>query len=365
VPQSHSVAGRGGAVRSRTGVPRNRLEPVSATRPSPTTERCHGVAESRHGGGQTFALILTKATLCRQNITFRTREYKNLPSATTKRLRPTGLRARLTAEPLRGRGAPNQRVPDQIGGRAQQSLRCARAPSSAVTTASSYRAVACRTQPSADVAGHQRRARRYARGTARSLRGPSATTGCIERAGKVRDKPYASAREFRVSANAHMKKVAKASGRPTQEINREFVMQRFLARIFHTPDAPWVLKGGTGLLVRLPHARYSDDVDLLYPTDNIDLRVPLTELREAMAHPCGNDFFRFELGRVDEHTAAGTEKAIATVRVAAFIGATDYQRFSIDLSASALFSTAPSRAAPGTPLGDAGSTSLVRRSQYG
>jgi hypothetical protein len=109
-------------------------------------------------------------------------------------------------------------------------------------------------------------------------------------------------------------------------------MQRFLARIFREPDAPWVLKGGTGLLVRLPRARYSDDVDLLYPTDNVDLLVPLTELRDALAHPYGNDFFRFELGRVEQRAAADAEKAVATVRVTAYIGSTEYQRFSIDLS---------------------------------
>jgi predicted nucleotidyltransferase component of viral defense system len=148
----------------------------------------------------------------------------------------------------------------------------------------------------------------------------------------VREKPYASAREFRVSANAHMKKIAQDSGRPPQEINREFVLQRFLARIFREPDAPWVLKGGTGLLVRLPRARYSDDVDLLYPTNNVDLVVPLRELRDALAEPCGNDFFRFELGRIEERAAADGEKAVATARVTAYIGSTEYQRFRIDLS---------------------------------
>jgi predicted nucleotidyltransferase component of viral defense system len=148
----------------------------------------------------------------------------------------------------------------------------------------------------------------------------------------MRDKPYATAREFRVSANAHMKKIAISSGRPTQEINREFVMQRFLARVFQRPDAPWVLKGGTGLLVRLPHARYSDDVDLLCPTENIDLSVPVAEIRDVMARPCGTDYFRFELGRVDEHTKEGAEKAVAKIHVLASIGITEYQRFSIDLS---------------------------------
>ncbi|MGW6278811.1 nucleotidyl transferase AbiEii/AbiGii toxin family protein [Kribbella sp. NPDC055071] len=148
----------------------------------------------------------------------------------------------------------------------------------------------------------------------------------------MREKPYASAREFRASANAHMKKLAKDLGRPPQEINREFVLQRFLARVFHNPGAPWVLKGGTGLLGRLPHARYSDDVDLLYPANEVDLVAPLTELRSATARPCGDDFFRFELGRVDERASTDGEKAVATIRVAAAIGTTEYQRFSIDLS---------------------------------
>lgn len=34
----------------------------------------------------------------------------------------------------------------------------------------------------------------------------------------MRDKPYATAREFQQSANAHMKRVARAAGRPTQRL---------------------------------------------------------------------------------------------------------------------------------------------------
>ncbi len=148
----------------------------------------------------------------------------------------------------------------------------------------------------------------------------------------MRERPYASAREFRLSANAHMKRIAKELGRPPQEVNREFVLQRFLARVFSKPDAAWVLKGGTGLLVRLPHARYSDDVDLLYPTDNVDLHEPLTELRNITTQPSDDDYFRFELSRVDKRAAVDGEKAIASIRVTASLGTTPYQRFSIDLS---------------------------------
>ena len=180
----------------------------------------------------------------------------------------------------------------------------------------------------------------------------------------MRDKPYASAREFRVSANAHMKRVAKDSGRPTQEINREFVLQRFLARVFHKAGAPWVLKGGTGLLVRLPRARYSDDVDLLYPADNVDLLAPLAELRNAMAQPCGNDFFRFDLGRVDERAAVDGEKVVATVRVTASIGSTEYQRFSIDLSVKKRRLTSVDRCQPKPIIAIPGVPALPEFSLY-
>ncbi|WP_420811603.1 nucleotidyl transferase AbiEii/AbiGii toxin family protein [Nocardia mangyaensis] len=38
-----------------------------------------------------------------------------------------------------------------------------------------------------------------------------------------------------------------------------------LARVFVDPFGPWILKGGTSLLVRIPGARHSQDLDLLHP----------------------------------------------------------------------------------------------------
>lgn len=40
---------------------------------------------------------------------------------------------------------------------------------------------------------------------------------------------------------------------------------RFLARVFHAPEAPWVLKGGTAVLARVDDARTTKDVDLAGP----------------------------------------------------------------------------------------------------
>ena len=55
-------------------------------------------------------------------------------------------------------------------------------------------------------------------------------------------------------------------------------MSRFLARIFDADPHGWVLKGGVGMMVRLPHARYSHDIDLLVADDSVD---PIDDLRRV------------------------------------------------------------------------------------
>lgn len=50
-------------------------------------------------------------------------------------------------------------------------------------------------------------------------------------------------------------------GRTSEQLRREFFLQRFLARVFSEPGERWLLKGGASLLVRRPDARYSQDID--------------------------------------------------------------------------------------------------------
>jgi len=51
---------------------------------------------------------------------------------------------------------------------------------------------------------------------------------------------------------------------------RRFVFDRFLARVFHDPNSPWVLKGGTAVLARVHDARTTKDVDLFHQLNNLD-----------------------------------------------------------------------------------------------
>ena len=76
---------------------------------------------------------------------------------------------------------------------------------------------------------------------------------------------------IRRSLGDRLRTEAKHRGRPAGDLRREFVFQRFLGRVFAKPGSRWVLKGGTGLLVRIREARYSKDIDLVVPGENINL----------------------------------------------------------------------------------------------
>lgn len=52
------------------------------------------------------------------------------------------------------------------------------------------------------------------------------------------------------------------------ELLRMFVMQRFMARMFENPSAPWIVAGGTNLLIRIPGARSTRDIDLNTPSSS-------------------------------------------------------------------------------------------------
>ena len=69
---------------------------------------------------------------------------------------------------------------------------------------------------------------------------------------------YSTPAAFRQALHAR----ARLSDRLFNELEREFLLQRFVARVFHQDVTPWVLKGGIGLLIRLPSARFSRDLDL-------------------------------------------------------------------------------------------------------
>lgn len=133
----------------------------------------------------------------------------------------------------------------------------------------------------------------------------------------------------RRSLGDRLRVAAKHRGRPPGDVRREFVFQRFLGRVFTEPEGRWVLKGGTGLLVRIQEARYSKDIDLVVPGEDFDLDESVEALRADIRIDAG-DHLNFAIDRV---TQPNDGQSAAVLRVTCYTGATPFERFTVDLSA--------------------------------
>jgi predicted nucleotidyltransferase component of viral defense system len=112
-----------------------------------------------------------------------------------------------------------------------------------------------------------------------------------------------SPRAFASSLNARAANTSKATGIPTRELLERYFHRRLLARVFHTEDAGWILKGGQALLVRWAKARYSTDVDLLRTDEDTTIDEAVAALIEAVAAPL-DDHLRFEHHDTSRESAA-------------------------------------------------------------
>ena len=104
--------------------------------------------------------------------------------------------------------------------------------------------------------------------------------------------PYGSPTAVESAIKAAATKAFAQDGRVSvsERIRRER-FRRFLTRVF-SDEAPsrWILKGGTGILARVPTARSTTDVDLLWEDHELDSA--LNELKKLAEADIG-DHFRF------------------------------------------------------------------------
>lgn len=153
---------------------------------------------------------------------------------------------------------------------------------------------------------------------------------------------YTLPASFRRALDARLKTAAKTTGRGMQELQREFLFQRFLALVFAEPDGPWVLKGGVGLLMRVPQARFSKDLDLLH-LEEPTIEEAVDELR-ALTAPREGDHLRFEISDGIANNQPGNP--VAEVKVEGYFGTTRYGGFPIDLALKPHLLAAPERHQP-------------------
>lgn len=134
---------------------------------------------------------------------------------------------------------------------------------------------------------------------------------------------------------------ARAAGN-TNAALREFVYDRFLARLFAAADAPWILKGGNAILSRSPfNARATTDIDLGTRTAD-DINAIQVAFAEAIALDLA-DHFRFTIAKAQPHPATPAQPQItgATLTVDAWCGARRAGTFRVDLVAGSLITAQP------------------------
>jgi hypothetical protein len=134
-------------------------------------------------------------------------------------------------------------------------------------------------------------------------------------------------------------------GAQLADLQRQLAYDRLLNRVFQTDRDSWVLKGATAMLARLgPLARHTMDVDLYRRSG--DLNEAENALREAAAFDL-QDYFRFELSPGQRLIQDGLASRIAVV---AYIGATVFARFHVDLVAGIHMTAPPDDVAPLVPI---------------
>lgn len=152
---------------------------------------------------------------------------------------------------------------------------------------------------------------------------------------------YATPEALWAAVTARSKAVAKAGGGTVSNLLRQFVYDRFLARVFtHSPDGEWVLKGGTALLARVRSARHSLDVDLFRQAGSLEHAVG--EISAAAVLDL-DDHLRFVTGPVTRRSERpgqpGSE--LATIAVQTYAGVRAVQRFSVDVVTNSMITAAP------------------------
>lgn len=148
-------------------------------------------------------------------------------------------------------------------------------------------------------------------------------------------KKYATATAFRRALEDRLGLIAAKETLPIERLRREAAFDRFLARLFAGENAPWVLKGGYALELRIKEARATKDIDMVL-REALDKDRPLNEalytaLEKAAALDLA-DFFVFEVGAPTKDLDAAPYGG-ARFPVEARMDARTFVKFHVDIAA--------------------------------
>lgn len=149
---------------------------------------------------------------------------------------------------------------------------------------------------------------------------------------------YASATAFRTALEDRLKKLAQLENIDLQRVRRQAAFDRLLCRLFANPNAPWLLKGGYAMELRLKTARTTRDIDLAVtqlpmPAADWDANAAniLESLREAGKLDL-LDFFTFVFGNAMQDLDAAPYGG-ARFPVDARLAGRSFVKFHLDVSA--------------------------------
>jgi hypothetical protein len=142
---------------------------------------------------------------------------------------------------------------------------------------------------------------------------------------------YSSGIAVAAAIKAAARKAANGQSPSVDSLIRQTTFDRFPSRVFSSPDAGFVLKGGTGMLARTPQARATQDIDLSAGSQSLDAAVAqLIELARVDL----NDYFRFTFERREDQIEGENQPYTSGCRLTfkALLGVNPRGHVSIDLA---------------------------------
>lgn len=142
---------------------------------------------------------------------------------------------------------------------------------------------------------------------------------------------YATAAAFRVALETRLKAISTAESTDLQRFRRQVSFDRLLARFFAGHNAPWLLKGGYAMELRLNTARTTKDIDISLPSEaaaEFDGKI-LTRLQEQAGVDLG-DFFTFLIAEPQMDLKAAPEGG-ARYPVTAALAGRMFTKFHLDV----------------------------------
>jgi len=149
-------------------------------------------------------------------------------------------------------------------------------------------------------------------------------------------KTFKTATAFRQALEQRLKTTAEARGVPLNTLRLKLTIERLLARLFASADAPWLLKGGYAMELRYrPNARTTKDIDLSVPAPQAaghhkERMDRIRDQLQAAADAEKVDYFQFLIG-AQQAELQGAPQGGARFPIEARLAGRLFGRFHVDV----------------------------------